>query len=88
MRVNLDKYLDKDVCNTIKTAIGYPPKLAWGKISYINFCKLAQITKKLIILGGLCLPLTQTLSKTSSTHNTSSTSQIIYLRHFKLNNFW
>ena len=35
-----------NVSNTIKTAIGYPPKLALDKISYVSFCKLAQITKK------------------------------------------
>ena len=35
MRVDLDKKLDKDVSNTIKIAIGYPPKLALGKISYV-----------------------------------------------------
>ena len=46
MRVELDKKLDKDVFHNIKTAIGYPPELAWNKISYVNFCKLTQITKK------------------------------------------
>ena len=44
--------------NTIKTAIGYPPKLALDKVSYVIFYKLAQITKKLIILGRLCFSLT------------------------------
>ena len=58
MRVDLDKNLDKDAFNNIKTAIGYPSELALCKISCVNFCKLAQITKKLIILGRLCLPLT------------------------------
>ena len=33
----------------IKTTIVYPPKLAWNKVSYVNFCKLAQITKKLVL---------------------------------------
>ena len=51
MRVDMDKNLVKDVTNTFKTAISYPPKLALVKISYVNFCKLAQITKELIILG-------------------------------------
>ena len=46
MRVNLDKHFDKDVFHTIKRAIGYAPKLAWNKISHANFCKLAQISKK------------------------------------------
>ena len=51
MKVNLDKNFDKDMFDTIKTAIlciftrKTPPKLALGKISYVNFCKLAQITK-------------------------------------------
>ena len=43
---NQEKTLYKDVSNTIKTAIGYPPKLALDKISYVNFCKLTRITKK------------------------------------------
>ena len=30
----------------IKTAIEYPPKLASDKVSYVNFFKSAQITKK------------------------------------------
>ena len=46
MRVDLYKNLDKDVFDIIKTAIGYPPQFAWNKIIYVNFCKLAQITKK------------------------------------------
>ena len=46
MRVDLDKNLDKDVFHNIKTTIGYPPKLAWNKIRYVNFCKLAQIREK------------------------------------------
>ena len=43
---------DKDVFNTINTAFFVhlsgksSPKLALGKISYMNFCKLVQITKK------------------------------------------
>ena len=41
-----EKPLYKDVSNTIKTAISYPPKLALDKISYVNVCKLARITKK------------------------------------------
>ena len=53
-----DQTLYKDVSNTIKTATGYPPKLALDKISYLNFCKLSQITKKLIISGRLCFSLT------------------------------
>ena len=55
MRVNLDRNLLKDVSNTIKTAIGYPPQLALGKISCVNFSKLAQITETMITLGRLCL---------------------------------
>ena len=51
--MNVDKNLDKDVFHTIESAIGYPPKLAWNRITYVNFCKLAQITIKLIILGLL-----------------------------------
>ena len=45
MRVDLDKNLDKDAFNNIKTAIGYPPKSPLSKISSVNFCKLAKITK-------------------------------------------
>ena len=41
-----DKALYGNVSNTIKIAIDYPPKLALDKISYVSFCKLAQITKK------------------------------------------
>ena len=37
-----DKTLYKDVSNTIKTASGYPPKLALDKISYVNFFKLQK----------------------------------------------
>ena len=58
MKVDLDKNLDNDVFHIVKTAIGYLLKLAWNNISHVNFCKLAQITKKLIISGRLCLPLT------------------------------
>ena len=58
MRVDLYKNLDKDVFDIIKTAIGYPPQFAWNKIIYVNFCKLAQITKKMTISGRLYLPLT------------------------------
>ena len=53
-----DKTLYKDVSSTIKTAIGYPPKLALDKISYVNLCKLVQITKKMMILGRLFFFLT------------------------------
>ena len=52
------KTLYTDVSNTIKTAIGYLLKLALDKISYVNFFKLAQITKKWILLGRLCFSLT------------------------------
>ena len=59
MRVDLDNIYDKDVFFLpSKTAIGYPPKSAWNKISYVNFCKLTQITKNLVILSRLYLPLT------------------------------
>ena len=87
MRVDLDKNLDKDVFHTIKTSIGYPAKSAWNKISYVIFCKLAQITKKLIISGRLCLPLTKNLSNTSVIQNyllTLHRLQIFYLRHYKV----
>ena len=40
MSVNLDKNCDKDFFGKI------PIKLTLGKISYVNFCKLTQITKK------------------------------------------
>ena len=46
MRVDLDKNLDKDMFNTIKTAISYPLKSALDKISHVHFCKFPQITKK------------------------------------------
>ena len=55
--------------NTIKTAIGWPPKLALDKVSYVNFFILAQIMKKFIISGRLCFSLALTFSGTSSTHN-------------------
>ena len=59
MRVDLDKNLNKDVFHTIKPGIGYPPESAKNKISNVNFCKLTQITKVLIISGRLLLPLTK-----------------------------
>ena len=46
VRVNLDKSLDEDVFDTIKTTIGYPLKSAWKRISYTDFCQLPQTTKK------------------------------------------
>ena len=52
----MDKNWGKGVFHTIKTAFGYPPKSAWHKISYINFCKLTQITKTLIVLGQIVPP--------------------------------
>ena len=57
MRVNLEKKLDKDVFHAIKTAIGCPTKSAWNKIRYVSFCKLGQITKKLIIWGQVVPPI-------------------------------
>ena len=69
MRDDLEKHLDKNVSNTIKTAIRYPLELDLDKISYVNFYKLAQITKKFIISDRLCLSLRQTSSSISSTHN-------------------
>ena len=39
----------------IKTAIEYPPKLASDKVSYVNFFKSAQITKKKDNLGHVVL---------------------------------
>ena len=89
--VGLDKHLDKDVFHTTKTAISYPPKSTWNKISYVNFCKLAQITKKLITLVKLCLPLIYNLSNTLATQNyllTLHRLQMFYLRHGKVNSFW
>ena len=56
MRVNLDKNLNKDMFHTIKITINYPPKLAWNKMNYLNFCKLAQSTKELIILQQVVPP--------------------------------
>ena len=56
MRVGLDKNLDKDVFHTIKTAMAYPPELAWNKISYINFCELTQIAKKFSNVRQVVLP--------------------------------
>ena len=50
-----DKTLYKVVSNTIKTANGYPPDFDLDKIICVNFCKLAQITKKLIIFGQVVL---------------------------------
>ena len=69
MKVDLNKNLNKDVFHTIKTAIRYPPESAWNKISYVSFCKLTQITKKVTISCRLCLPLTYNLSNTSATQN-------------------
>lgn len=45
MRVNLDKSLDEDVFDTIRITNRYPVKSAWNIISYVNLCKLPQITK-------------------------------------------
>ena len=45
MRVHLDKNLDIDVFDTIKTGLNYPTKSAFYKISNVNLCKLARITK-------------------------------------------
>ena len=69
MRNDLDKKSYKDLSNTIKTAIEYPLELALDKISHVNFYKLKQNTKRLIISGRLCFPLTQNLISISSTHN-------------------
>ena len=52
-----DKTLYKNMSNTIKTAIDYPPKLALDKISYVMFYKLEKITKHLVISGKLCFSL-------------------------------
>ena len=57
MRVDLDKYLDKNVFRTIKTAIGYSLKTAWNKISYVIFVNWHKLQKN-DNLGRLCLPLT------------------------------
>ena len=69
MRDDLEKHLDKNVSNTIKTAIRYPLELDLDKISYVNFYKLTQITKKFIISDRLCFSLRQTSNSTSSTYN-------------------
>ena len=53
-----DKTSYENVSNTIKTAIDYPRKLALDNISYVNFCKLIQITKKSIISARLYFSLT------------------------------
>ena len=45
MKVNLERNFDNHVFQTIKTAIGYPTKVAWGKISYKNFCKFSKLAK-------------------------------------------
>ena len=50
---NVDENFDKDAFNNVKTASVYQPKSTLSKISYANFCKLAQITKKFIILVKL-----------------------------------
>ena len=39
---NQDETLYKDVSNTIKTVINYPPKLASDKICYVIFFKLEK----------------------------------------------
>ena len=44
----MDKKLDEVKFNTIKTTIDYPPKS--------KFCKLAQITKKLLNFGQVLPP--------------------------------
>ena len=41
---------------TIKSTIGYLPKSAWNKINYVNFCKLAQITRKMDNFGQVMFP--------------------------------
>ena len=41
-----DKTLYNDVSNTIKTTIGYPPKLALHKISYVKFFNWHKLRKK------------------------------------------
>ena len=52
MKVELDKKFDKNVFDTITTTIlcifswKKSIKIALGKISYVNFCKLAQNMKK------------------------------------------
>ena len=68
--------------NTFKTAIGHPPKLALEKVSYVNFYKLAQITKKLIISSRLCFSLTFYVAL-HPLKIIPYTSQIVGFRHFK-----
>ena len=45
MKVYLYKNLDKDAFNNIKTAIGYLPKSASCKISYVNFVNWQKLQK-------------------------------------------
>ena len=56
MMVDLDKNSDKDVFHTMKWEVGYSPKSTWNKISHVNFCKLAQITKKKDNFGQVVPP--------------------------------
>ena len=52
MKVDLGKNVAKDVFDTLKPQFYVllpgksPPKPTLGKISYVTFCKLAQITKR------------------------------------------
>ena len=58
MRVVLDKnFFKKDMFDTIETW-KKSTKIGFGEAQLVNFCKLTQITKKLIISGRLYFPLT------------------------------
>ena len=60
MRVNVDKNLDKDLFHTIKTAIDFPPKSAWNKISYAKrkFLQIGTNYKEIDNFRLVVLPLT------------------------------
>ena len=72
-----------------KITIDYSQISAGNKISYVNFCKLVKITKKIIISSGFTSVSHKTNS--SATHNCLLAFHkllIFYLRCYKVNNFW
>ena len=94
MMVDVDKSLNKDVFHTLKTTVDFhycPLKSLWNKINYVNFCKLAQITKKIDNCGKFLPPFDTNLSSTSVTQNHLLTLHrllVFNLSHFKVNSFW
>ena len=50
-----DKTLYKNMSNTIKTAIDYPPKLALDKISYVIFFQIGKNYEKIDNFGQVVL---------------------------------